>query len=93
MSLITKYVFRGDCTITDIIGDKAVIEGPCVMSGRTVKVVVKSADLARYKAGEFVQDCFPYLNAAEREFLISGISGEAWTEMFPAEDEDDDGED
>jgi hypothetical protein len=49
-----------------------------------------TADLARYKAGEFAQDCFPYLNAAQREFLISGISGESWDEMFPEEDEDAD---
>jgi len=86
--MITKYVFRGDCTVTDD-GVDAVIEGPCVMSGRAVKVAVKSADLARYKAGDFVQDCFPYLKAAQREFLISGISSEAWDEMFPVEGEDD----
>lgn len=86
--MITKYVFRGDCAVTDD-GVDAVIEGPCVMSGRAVRVVVKSVDLARYKAGDFVQDCFPYLKADAREFLISGISSDAWTEMFPAEGEDD----
>lgn len=89
MSLITKYVFRGNCTVLDD-GVDSEIEGPCVMSGRMVKVKVKSTDLARYRAGEFVQDCFPYLNAAQREFLISGISGEAWANMFLEEDEDAD---
>ena len=90
--MITKYVFRGDCTTTDN-GDETVVKGPCISSGRSVTVVVKSADLARYKAGEFAQDCFPYLKAAQREFLISGISSEAWDEMFPVESDDDDGDD
>lgn len=29
-----------------------------------------------------MQDCFPQLNAGEREFLISGITPDQWKEMF-----------
>lgn len=29
-----------------------------------------------------VQDAFPHLSRAEREFLISGVTPEEWREMF-----------
>lgn len=32
--------------------------------------------------GEYVQDIFPDLNRAEREFIMTGITGEEWTNMF-----------
>jgi len=45
----------------------------------------------------FIQDVLPYLNAGERELLISGTCDDCWKDMFgdPDEDyeeEDDDGE-
>ncbi len=88
MVFMAQYVFSGSCTINDN-GEDAVISGPCVMSNKPVTVTVKSKDLARYNAGGYVQDCFPYLSASDREFLLSGISGEAWDEMFPEEDSDE----
>ena len=33
-----------------------------------------------------IQDCFPQLNAGQREFLISGITPEEWDEMFGSEE-------
>jgi hypothetical protein len=67
--------------------------GPCVVTGKEQRVTVKAADLNNYRQGGYVQTCFPYLTAAEREFLISGTSGEGWDIMFPADEEDEEEED
>ena len=67
--------------------------GPCVVTGKEVRVTVKAEDLHKYRRGGYVQDCFPYLSASEREFLISGTSQEGWDILFPKdEDEDEDNE-
>ena len=36
----------------------------------------------------FVQDIFPNLNNAEREFIKTGYTPEDWETMFPEENED-----
>lgn len=36
---------------------------------------------------EHMQDIFPQLSAGEREFLMTGITPDAWDAMFPGEDE------
>ena len=65
--------------------------GPCVVTGKAVKVTVKAEDLFRYRQGAYAQDAFPYLSPADREFLISGMSGEGWDMTFGSpEDEQDD---
>jgi hypothetical protein len=38
--------------------------------------------------GDFVQDAFRFLNADEREFLMTGITGEEWNELFPEDDDE-----
>lgn len=91
MSLITKYVFRGDCTtaITTDNGKSVMqISGPCFSCQQPLSVQVAPADYARFERGEFASECFPYLKADEREFLISGICDRCWDEMFGKEEED-----
>jgi hypothetical protein len=56
--------------------------GPCVVTGKEQRVTVKAQDLFRYRQGAYVQDAFPYLDKEEREFLISGPSGEGWKILF-----------
>jgi DNA-directed RNA polymerase subunit RPC12/RpoP len=89
VGLITKYAFRGNCT-TEVNDDNVKIEGPCYSCSKPIAVTVKVADYKRFEGGEFAQDCFSYLSADQREFLISGICGECWDKMFPKEDEDAD---
>lgn len=38
--------------------------------------------------GLHIQHAFPFLTDAEREFLLSGITPEEWTEMFKEELDD-----
>lgn len=91
MALMPKYAFRDTCTIENAVLDHVAVSGPCYSCGKPQTVFVKKADLDRFRNGEFAQDCFPYLPAGEREFLISGICDSCWDEMFPSEDDDDDG--
>lgn len=36
----------------------------------------------RYRTGEYVQNIFSDLPAPEREFILSGITPDEWTELF-----------
>lgn len=42
-------------------------------------------------SGEYIQNAFPMLSADEREFLLTGITSEEWNELFPDEDEQQNG--
>lgn len=39
----------------------------------------------RHLNGELIQNCFPTLNADQREFLLTGATPEEWDSMFPEE--------
>ena len=54
--------------MTDVI-----ITRVCPFCGKDYQVVVFEEDYVRCLEGDLVQDCFPYLSATDREFLISGI--------------------
>lgn len=44
----------------------------------TREVPITEEQLARWKAGGFIQDAAPNLSADDREFLISGSTPEEW---------------
>jgi hypothetical protein len=70
----------------------AKVTGPCYYCAAPQEVGVWPDDLQKFRDGGFVQNCFPYLKPAEREFLLSGICNECWTKMCPYDggDEEDD---
>lgn len=43
---------------------------------------VNGDDWARWKGGEYVQVAFPYLDAGEREMLVSATCDRCWHKMF-----------
>lgn len=92
--LIEKYAFRpGCCEITPCTSNptsQAVVSGPCYSCGTKQEVGVWPDDLLKFKSGTFAQDCFPYLQPAQREFLISGICDKCWNDMFSEEEDHDD---
>ena len=51
-------------------------------AGREFAIVTRLDDTNRWANGELIQNCFPYLNADQREILKTGIDGESWEEMF-----------
>lgn len=66
-------------------GKDYIIEGNCIMTKKPVTVRVAIADVAAYYAGTYIQDAFPYLSADDREFLMTGLSREAWEQTFGSE--------
>jgi hypothetical protein len=63
----------------------------CPFCGVAHIVTIRSADdyiTWRYD-GVSAQDAFPYLNAEERELLISGICSDCWDKLDGIDDEDD----
>jgi hypothetical protein len=42
--------------------------------------------LAKWKAGAFVQDAFPHLSPEDREWFLTGIIKEEWEQLVAEED-------
>ena len=55
--------------------------------GRGFAIVTRLDDANRWINGELIQNCFPYLNADQREILKTGIDSESWDEMFAGSEE------
>jgi hypothetical protein len=69
------------------MADKGQLLVKCVHCDRDFQLDVKASDIIAWSQGKFVQDAFPYLNADERELLISNTCKECWSNMFLDEDE------
>ena len=41
-----------------------------------------------WKMGTLIQDAMPQLSAADREFVVNGITDAEWRQVFGEEDED-----
>lgn len=66
----------------------ATLETICPMCGEVHTVKVLKADYFDWSNGlKNIQTAFPYLDAHQREQLISGIDGKCWDRLFPAEEE------
>lgn len=94
---MSKYVFSGACTIetvpfnihADDDRQNLKISGPCKRCNAPITIQVRATDYQKLEFGDYVQDCLPYKSASEREFLLSGICGKCWDEMFPALDDEE----
>jgi hypothetical protein len=91
MALIEKYAFRS-CDLTPLSGadsGKIEVRGPCYSCSKPLSVTVESSALKEFKSGSFASACFPSLSADRREFLISGICGKCWDELFKESEEEE----
>ena len=50
----------------------------CCVCGEHDTLLLRMAELEKWKAGVFVQDAFPRLSAGKREQLVSGIHPDCW---------------
>lgn len=57
----------------------------CVMCQQVHTLNVRAEDVDAWKNGKHAQDAFPYLNAGDRELLISRTCPKCWAEMFGEE--------
>jgi len=54
----------------------------CLKCGDIVRIDVNAYDLEKWFQGEYIQDAMPYLNADEREILISGYCGPCFDVLY-----------
>jgi len=71
-----------DLSLTTIIPCK------CPFCGKTEWIHVSTKDWEAYTAGALAQDAFPYLSAAERESIISGLCPACQDDVFGEEEDD-----
>jgi hypothetical protein len=65
----------------------------CIRCGENGLVTVFANDLIDYlHNNKHVQNAFPYLDAGEREQIMTGTHPKCWEKMFPEEDEDEQSE-
>ena len=53
---------------------------------RNLDINVTKEQLVRWEAGALIQDVMSHLSAADREYLVTGITDDEWQRMF-TEDE------
>ena len=74
---VIRWPVTGNLTIT----------GTCPVTHKQWRVDgVKEADYEAWLAGAKIQNVMPYLNADEREQLITGICSEGWEQTFSHKD-------
>jgi hypothetical protein len=56
---------------------------------RTLDLDITEAQMGAYQTGTLIQNAFPDLSDADREFIITGVTGEEWIEMFGDISEDE----
>ena len=64
----------------------------CPFCGKESFLTLSANDFNAWQNGELVQNAFPYLDANERELLVSGICPDCWDKMFSSDDSDEDWE-
>ena len=62
----------------------------CRDCGKEFRLKVQASDVEKWRNGAYVQVAFPYLDASERELLISKTCGICWDVMFGFDDWEDD---
>ena len=64
------------------------IERTSMISGETnsMELPITNAQLDRWTNGELIQNVFPDLSEDQREFLMTGITPEEWTQTFCEEE-------
>lgn len=64
------------------------MRSPLTGKDTTLDLDVTESEIVRWRAGEYIQNAMPRLNADEREFLKTGYTKEDWNVLFPPEEED-----
>jgi hypothetical protein len=89
-------------TVNQLQDGSVVVTRPSIMgkvASHTIKSPYKAIEIATWLAQKLgyvsiksmlIQEAFPDMGAEDREFLISGITPDAWNAMFPAEDDAND---
>lgn len=55
---------------------------------RELDLPITLEQIENWRKGQLIQNAMPNLSAADREFIISGITDDEWQEMVAGIDED-----
>ena len=55
---------------------------------REMELDITDEQILKYEAGELIQNAFPNLTPAEREFIMTGITEDEWKDIFGGFDDD-----
>jgi hypothetical protein len=82
--LMKKYDFSNGSTNTYLVEKRHGLIPPCVHCGEGSEVLLDGSDYYRFfvKGEGYVQEVFPYLSAAQRELLVTGIHPDCWNTVF-----------
>jgi len=83
---LTDSVARGVSEVDDAL---MITFSGLSTGGREFSIVTRLDDAQRWVNGELIQNCFPYLNADQREILKTGIDSQSWEEMFAGSEDDE----
>tara|TARA_R100000664_G_scaffold18148_1_gene27163 strand:+ start:1975 stop:2259 length:285 start_codon:yes stop_codon:yes gene_type:complete len=61
----------------------------CNICNNSTTLAVNPVDVIQWQQGKLIQDVMPYLNAAERELLISNTCDKCFNDLFPCSDDTD----
>jgi len=53
----------------------------------TLDIDITPEQLDRWKGGELIQRVAPHLTPADREFIMTGTTGEEWNQFMEGDDE------
>jgi Na+-transporting NADH:ubiquinone oxidoreductase subunit NqrF len=62
-------------------------KSPVTESINTIEIDITEAQLESWKAGTLIQVAMPGTTAAEREFIMTGLTVEDWETLFGSDDE------
>lgn len=62
---------------------------PLTGNTHTLDLPITEEQMQHWKSGALIQDAFPGLSPAEREFILSGITSEEWDATFGSDDADE----
>ena len=60
----------------------AIVTLPCWYCHKRTTLDVTDAQIARYRAGDLVQNVFPHWSPERRELLKTGVHPACWNELF-----------
>jgi hypothetical protein len=84
--MIQNLSFRGLDEGVEVTVDRGIYAGrSAIFPGITEDKM--NEGYARYRGGDLIQRAFPFLNADQREFLMTGILPEEWDAMWAEEEE------
>lgn len=67
-----------------IVTRKSILTG--IVHTRVLDITEEQVE--SWKMGTLIQDAMPHLSAADREFVVNGITDAEWRQVFGEEDED-----